>query len=323
MLPSLLLLALVSAAPRAQSQPPVPTTEAALCRAVARTDATPAARAAATARATGSTAAAAFMSGCLAMGQGKPDKGAEHFERATEREATRSLYFDWLGRAYGDQALRANKLRQAMLARKTKAAFERAVALDADNLDARSYLVDYYQLAPGFMGGSEAKATEQMEAIRARNAYVGGFTAATVKTRRKDLAGAEREYAALVRSHPDSLAPRVSLLSVQITASRWADAFRTLDAARATQPDARVLGYIAGRLSALSGQRLEAGEAALRQYLAAPPKAGEPALANAHFRLGQVLQHRGDVAGARRELQTAVSLDPKLTDAKTALAGLK
>lgn len=301
---------------------PAPTSDGALCSAAASRNASADTKSIVTARSSGTTAGAAFFAGCIAMGEGRADRAADHFERATQREA-RSLYFDWLGRAYGDQAQRANKLKQPFLAKKTKAAFERAVALDGDNLDARGYLVDYYQLAPGFMGGSESKASEQVEAIRARNAYRGGIVAATAQQRRKDPAGAEREYAALARSYPDSLGPRIALIQLPAASARWADAFRALDAARAALPDSRVLDYQGGRLAALSGQQLERGEAALRRYLTRAPAANEPTLAAAHMRLGQILQRAGKTADARVELQEAVKLDPSLDEAKKSLAALR
>jgi len=297
--------------------------EATLCEALNGRAVPVGTKAAALGRATGSTATASFIAGCLAFGEGRSDKAADHFERATERDRTKSLYFDWLGRAYGDQAQRANKLKQGLLARKTKGAFEQAVALDPNNLSARAFLVDFYQLAPGFMGGSEAKASEQAAAIRARNAYRGGLVGATVQSRRRDVIGAEREYALLVAAFPDSLAPRTALAQSQISGKRFADAFRTIDAARAALPASRVVSYLLGRAAALSGQQLERGEAALRQYLAHAPGPNEPSLAAAHMRLGQVLEQRGQRTEARAELEAALRLDPALKEAKDALARMK
>lgn len=257
------------------------------------------------------------------MSDGRADKAAELFENATEREGTKSLYFDWLGRAYGDQAQRANKLKQGLLARKTKTAFERAVALDPNNLSARGFLVDFYQLAPGFMGGSEAKASEQIAAIRARSAYRGGLVAATAQQRRKDVQGAEREFIALIAAFPDSLSPRTGLTQSLINGKRFAEAFRVIDAARAAIPSSAIPSYMLGRLAAISGEQLERGEAALRTYLSHVPARTEPSLAAAHMRLGQILEKRGRTADARAQLQEALRLDPSLKEAHDALAKLK
>lgn len=299
-----------------------PLGDAELCDALNNRPA-PSVRAAAQARATGTTGPAYFIAGCMAFGDGRADKAADLFEKATETDGTKSLYFDWLGRAYGDQAQRANKLKQGFLARKTKSAFERAVALDANNLSARSYLVDFYQLAPGFMGGSEAKASEQIAAIRSRNPYRGGFVSATAQQRRKDVTGAEREFSTLIATYPDSLAPRTALVQSLINGKRFAEAFRAIDAARTALPASAVPAYLLGRTAVLSGEQLERGEAALRSYLTHVPAKNEPTLAAAHMRLGQLLEKRGQKAEARTQLEDAVRLDPSLKEAKDALARLK
>jgi Flp pilus assembly protein TadD len=48
-----------------------------------------------------------------------------------------------------------------------------------------------------------------------------------------------------------------------------------------------------------------------------------PSLAAAHFRLGNILQKKGDKAGARNEYETALKIDPKQNLAREALAKLK
>ena len=80
--------------------------------------------------------------------------------------------------------------------------------------------------------------------------------------------------------------------------------------------------YQLGRAAAVSGQRLETGEAALRRYLTrdGAKKAFDGTV---HYRLGAVLERRGDVAGARTEYELAVSLDPRNNAAKRALASLR
>ncbi|MDQ6829272.1 MAG: tetratricopeptide repeat protein [Gemmatimonadota bacterium] len=81
--------------------------------------------------------------------------------------------------------------------------------------------------------------------------------------------------------------------------------------------------YQLGKTAAMSGQRLDAGEAALKKYLTMPVTRGNPTPAGAHYRLGMIAERRGNSAGAKAEYETAVSLDPKLEDAKKALAKLK
>jgi TolA-binding protein len=77
-----------------------------------------------------------------------------------------------------------------------------------------------------------------------------------------------------------------------------------------------------GRLAAESGQYLPEGEAALRTYLKMPRQAQDPQPKNAYFRLGQILAHAGKKADAKATFQTALKLDPKMKEAKDALAKL-
>ena len=139
-------------------------------------------------------AAAAFYLGRIAMEERKNDRAADYFEAATKLDPKNSTYFLWLGRAYGREAQQANVLRQPGLAKRTKAAWERAIELDPDNLDARSDLIQYYVQAPGFLGGSTAKALEQAEEIRKRNPLRGYLELGALYEREKKLAEAEKAY---------------------------------------------------------------------------------------------------------------------------------
>jgi tetratricopeptide (TPR) repeat protein len=115
------------------------------------------------------------------MEEGRSDRADDWLERATEIDATNAEYWLWLGRSYGDQTRRASIFRKRGLALKTKGAFERAVALDGGNLDARSHLVDYHLEAPGIVGGDRDEALRQAEAIRAADGPRGLLEIARVR----------------------------------------------------------------------------------------------------------------------------------------------
>ena len=70
-------------------------------------------------------------------------------------------------------AWRLRAFRRMSLARHTRDEFEHAVELDPNNLDARWALVQYYELAPGYLGGSEQKAEQQAEEISKRDPSFG------------------------------------------------------------------------------------------------------------------------------------------------------
>ena len=269
------------------------------------------------------TARAAFLRGCQRFAERKPDKADDEFEKAVKLEEGNAVYHFWLGRTIGDQAEDANPLRQPGLARRTKAEFERAVALSPDYLDAREGLIEYYLSAPGFLGGSKEKARAEAAEIAKRNAFRGGALAVTIALRSNDTTAAIQGYESLIISYPDSAGLYSSLAVLFGARRRWDDAWKAVDRLNALRPDWPPARYALGRMAAESGERLDQGETALRGYLEQEPEAGQPSHAGARWRLGMIAEKRGDRAGARREYEAALALDPSMKGAKDGLARVK
>ncbi|AHG92038.1 Tetratricopeptide repeat-containing protein [Gemmatirosa kalamazoonensis] len=265
----------------------------------------------------------AFFAGCLAFVDGQYGDAANAFQRAVAADASNPVAHFYLGRAYGAQAQRANIFSKASLAKKTKHEFDRAVQLDPEYLDAREGLVEYYTQAPGILGGSKEKARAQIEEIRRRDTWWGGFVAARIAGRDRDWSTVIHEYDRLAAEYPDSLNAWASLAFGYAQQKRWDDAWQTIERMQHAVPGSMLSHFVVGRLAAESGQQLERGEQSLKRYLAYTPQPGEPPLASAHWRLGTIYEERGRSDAARAEYQTAVSLDPKLTGARDALAKLK
>ncbi|HYH44830.1 MAG TPA: tetratricopeptide repeat protein, partial [Thermoanaerobaculia bacterium] len=75
---------------------------------------------------------------------GRYEPSAERLEKAVALRPGSSQAHDWLGRAYGGIAQQSNNpIKQAGLAKKIKAQFEKAVELDPANFDARENLIQY------------------------------------------------------------------------------------------------------------------------------------------------------------------------------------
>jgi tetratricopeptide (TPR) repeat protein len=266
---------------------------------------------------------AAFWAGRALLGLGEADAAARHLEQATRREPARADYQLWFGRALGVQAQNAGTLRQPGLARRTKAAFERVLELDADNLDARSHLIDFHLLAPGIMGGRKQTALALAGEIRQRNEYRGLLELARVQLAMDRRADAEQSMHAVIRAYPDSTSPRMTLALHYIEQHRHDHAFQTLQPLAERNPPMRSAQYQLGRLAAVSGSYLDEGERALRSYLRATPTTEELPAHAAHWRLGMILEHRGNTAGARAEYETALRLDPNYDPARQALRRLR
>jgi len=108
---------------------------------------------------------AQYYLGRIAVEEKKYDLSVEKFEEAIEANPLVVEYHNWLGVMYGVVAMDANALRQAYLAPKIKNEFEKAAALDPDNLQTQWGLINYYVKAPGLLGGSWDKALASANVI--------------------------------------------------------------------------------------------------------------------------------------------------------------
>ncbi len=269
---------------------------------------------------------AAFDEGVRLMRLNRADAAETQFERAIAADANNGAYHLWLGNAVGQQAATASTLRQPLMARRIKAEFERAVALDPELLDARDGLILFYLVAPGFMGGSEARAREQQREIAKRNVYRGHLAAASVAWGGKDTTGTERALRAAMATAPDSVRTVITLAQRQAGWGRVTAAFATLDGFLARHPGDIAARFQIGRLAASSGQQLARGEKLLRDLIAAPAWESStlrPSKAVIHYRLGLLLERSEKKLDAKASYERALALDPQFKQAKDALAALR
>jgi tetratricopeptide (TPR) repeat protein len=233
-------------------------------------------------------AEATFYLGWTAIRLNQPDESVKFLEKATTLDGTRSLYFYVLGDAYGVSAQRASVFGKVGWARKCLAAYDKAIELDPDNLDARAARLSYYWHAPALMGGGMDKAYAEAEEIRKRDPLRGAQALA-------DLYVADRKYA---------------------------EAFAVIDQLAAQHPDNKPAQYQLGRLAAITGQQLDRGATALEAYLQYSPQGKEPGIAAAHWRLGMIREKKGDRAAARAEYEAALKLNPDFAVVREALKKL-
>lgn len=205
-------------------------------------------------------AAAALLLGKIALHQDDATKSVDWLEKSVTLNPRSSEACDWLGKAYGTQAQRASKFKQPFLASKTKSAWEKAIALDPNNIEARADMIQYYLQAPGFLGGSKAKAKQEASEIRARSPYRGAFVAANVCVGLKDLVCAENELKALIAAYPDSSSGYSSLAAVYANAKQYDKAFAMVEVRLKTKPSDPASMYSFGRTASISGLNLDRGE---------------------------------------------------------------
>jgi len=232
-----------------------------------------------------------YYLGDLALRRHDLEKGVAYLEKSVAAAPEVSRYHHRLGDAYGTQAAEASVFRQLGFAKKCLAAYERAVALDPSNVDARASLFEFYRRAPSLLGGGIEKAAAQAAAVKQLDAQRGRFLFATLYAGEKKYAEAFAEFDEVLKTHPDDYAAL----------------------------------YQIGRLAATSGQFVDRGLTSLRRCLElpVPTTPNTPGHAAAHWRLGNLYEKKNDKPAARAAYEAALKLDPNFAPATESLKKLK
>ncbi|HUR41508.1 MAG TPA: tetratricopeptide repeat protein [Verrucomicrobiae bacterium] len=228
-----------------------------------------------------------------------------------------------LGQAVTVQLGESGMFRRMMLSGDIGEAFGRAVELAPDNAEYRWALFEFCRQAPAFVGGGQRKARAQADALARIDPPRGLRAEAALLAQDGKAEAAEEKLKAAIRLSPDESDHRYGLGYFYLRAERWDEADAVFREIVARFPDQQQALFQIGKTAALSHRRLEAGAAALERYLGYKPRAGEPPLAYAHLRLGQIREQLGDREEAAADYAMASRLDPKLEEARAALAALR
>jgi len=253
---------------------------------------------------------------------GQAEQAIAAADKATKLAPDDAQAFRWLGNAYGMRVGQVGMLGKMAVAPKLRAAFERAVQLDGNLLEARFALVEFYMQAPGALGGGVDKARAQAVQIGRRDAAQGQLAHAGIALHEKRAADAHQHYAAALAARPVDPRVRLAVAAGYQRLERWDDAFGLLRAWTAEPAAPASAWYQLGRAAAVSGRSLDEGAAALEKYLALPRTFDDPEPKHALYRLGQVHARAGRKPQARVALDRALALDPKFEDAKAERAKL-
>jgi tetratricopeptide (TPR) repeat protein len=265
----------------------------------------------------------AIEQGRAALARGDSDAAIAILETAVAQSPNDAEVRYRLANAYGSKAEKSGMLAAARYAPKAKGEWEQAVALDPLHVHARFSLVEFYALAPGFMGGSHDKALEQARAIKAHDPVLGRRAHALVYMQQNKPDLAKKEYTDAIRDQPSSPSAH-SFLGQHLgkVEKNFLAALAEFEAALKLDPHYMPAYYHLGRTSALAGANLIRGEEALKRYLAHKPEDNEPTSANAHYWLGMIHEKATRAAEAARSYRAALGLDPSMKRATEALTRL-
>jgi tetratricopeptide (TPR) repeat protein len=253
----------------------------------------------------------------------KYEEAIKFGEKAVEADPKNSQLHQLLGEAYGDKADHAGMLSAYSWAKKTQKEFQTGADLDAHNYDAAQDLIEYDCTAPGMVGGGEDKGQAVIQKLASLDAAEGHFGAGVCKAVKKDLPGADVEYAKALESKPKS-ADRIYDIGDYFLQRENGD--KVLEVAAAGESlapqDVRAKYYQAAGWI-LKGEKYPDAEKLLKDYLAAGPFRGAyPKPWDAHYWLGRAYAAQKNTAGAKSEYQEALKLNPKYKKAQEALKQL-
>ena len=237
---------------------------------------------------------------------GNLDDAIEAADDATEQLSSDALAWMWAGRVYGRQAMEANLLTKAKWAGRSRDAFEKAVELQPNLIEARFDLMQYYLLAPGFMGGGRDKAEQQAAAIAALDDAEGKVAAGHLAAQDKDEKNAESLYRQALAVNGASVRALFALNAFLQNRKRF-DEVQALWTAALEKEKVRALAqYQLGRLAAISGEQLELGLKYLDAFIASGKEPEQLTVAAAQWRRGQLLDKLGRQQEAIAALQLAL-----------------
>lgn len=259
---------------------------------------------------------ARYYLGRIAFDQEEYSNAIDYFKDAIKKNDQSADYYAWLGNAYGVYTQNISKIRQGMVAPKIKKNYEKAVAIDPENLDAQWGLIEYYTQAPRMMGGSMEKATATANVILSFNKKEGYRALATVYQRDEKYIEAEKAFIELVALDSNYA---TSLGTFYQTREMYDKAFLHFEKMSASQPENTNAIYQIGRTSALSGLQPEKGIKSLETYMTLELQEGSPSYAAAKMRLAMIYEKMGNKAKAKALYEASLNEDPKMQLAKEGL----
>ena len=227
---------------------------------------------------------------CDSGDDGAWEKALRYADQAVTSDPNNARYQYVWGAANGLAALKAGLFSKLGHARKCLAAYERAAELEPRTIQYRWALLNWYQQAPGFVGGDRAKAYAQATALKEIEPEQG----------------------------------RQAFTQLYVDEKKYDQAFRLYAEALHESPDNYATLYNFGRLTLQIGRRLDEGAAAFQRCLElAPPQGNDPpSHADVHWRLGNIWEKKNQLEQARMEYLVALKAAPDFRPALQSLEKL-
>ncbi|HFB98994.1 MAG TPA: tetratricopeptide repeat protein [Bryobacterales bacterium] len=202
-------------------------------------------------------------------GEGEFAKAIDALEKAVAGDPGRSDWWDWLGRAYGRRAEKGNILKALGRAKKAREAFEKAVEIDPNNVEALVDLFLFYLEAPRLIGGGAEKAARLAERLRQLDPAEYEWTRAELAKKRKNWAAAESHLRRALELEPRELGRLLDLAAFLMQRGRYREAASLFAQAERLAPAAPKLLFVRAQAYAEAGRNRAEARRLLQAYLEA------------------------------------------------------
>jgi cytochrome c-type biogenesis protein CcmH/NrfG len=252
-----------------------------------------------------------YYLGIICTRKNEFEKAETYLRQAIALNDNNADYHVAMGSLLGQEAMDANLIKQGLLAPKIKNEFETAARLDPKNIEARWMLINYYIRAPKIMGGDVEKGKAVADEIMKLNPAEGNSAWGTIwrSEKRNDLA--EKNYQTAIILAIDSIKYYYALARFYEAIPNTGKALETYHKTAEKFPGNRQAYLQIGRVTANSGSRMDEGEKSLNKFIGLTENKKDRSLANAYYYLGLIEKKRGNLANAKKYIETALKLNPE------------
>lgn len=202
-------------------------------------------------------------------------KAIDFFEKALALAPSSSESELWLGRAWGRRAESGSPL--AMIyASRTRQCFEKAIALDPHNREAKNDLFDFYLNAPGILGGGMDKAETAAASIAGERPPEHEFEEAQIADKKNDYAAEETHLRHAMELAPGEAGRIVDLARFLAKRGRLEESDRLFAQARKFAPGKPGVAFAEARTDIENHRNLEQARKLLQDYLQASLSPDDP-----------------------------------------------
>jgi Flp pilus assembly protein TadD len=203
-------------------------------------------------------------------------RATDFFEKAVAGAPANSDYQLWLGRAWGRRAESGSWLTASSHASKARQCFEKAVALDPRNREAKNDLFTFYLNAPGFLGGGVEKAEAAAASIAQERPAQYEFEEAEIADKRKNYAVAEAHLRRAMELAPTEPGRLLDLARYVAKRGRLKESDMLFEQAHKTFPGRPGVSFAEAKVNIDNNRNTERARKLLQEYVHASLTPDDP-----------------------------------------------